>query len=202
MMEDRYLTLSAPSEGNFSDRGSRFLAFAFPATTEEECFDQLKTLKKLHHGARHHCFAYRLNPEQELSRYSDDGEPGGTAGRPIYEQILSRNLFNVHVVVVRYFGGVLLGTGGLHQAYKKAAADALEQARIMEASITRDIEITFPYESMNLVMQWVDRAHPQVVNKEFTNHGKIIVRTEKSRVDSILEKFKQYDSIHTQVVST
>ncbi|NOY37400.1 MAG: YigZ family protein [Chlorobi bacterium] len=187
---DTYFTLSHPATGIFRDRGSRFLSFAYPARTSEECAGQLEKLRHEYRDARHHCYAYRLDPEKDICRYSDNGEPNGTAGRPVYEQILAHHLFNVHLVVVRYFGGTLLGTGGLYQAYKKAAADALSNADIIESFITKDLKLRFSYSVMNQIMQWIDREHPEIISKDFGESGNMIVRVRKSKAEDIIERLR------------
>jgi uncharacterized YigZ family protein len=190
MSTDKYLTIKKASEGIYRDRGSRFLAFVQPALSVEECVNQLELFRQTYRDARHHCFAYRLNPEDEIYRYSDDGEPNGTAGRPIFEQLKAHKLFNVNLIVVRYFGGTLLGTGGLYQAYKKAAGNALSHAIIIESEMTRDIEIQFPYTSIDRIMQWIDKEHFHIVDKEFTLTGKIVLRVRKGRIDDVMQTIK------------
>ncbi len=124
-MDDSYKTLESPAEGTYREKGSRFLAFGFPVQNEEEIRNILASLRKKYHDARHHCYAYRLGTTGEAYRVNDDGEPSGTAGKPILGQLLSNNLTHVLVVVVRYFGGTLLGTGGLITAYRSATADMI-----------------------------------------------------------------------------
>jgi uncharacterized YigZ family protein len=126
-MEDSYRTFEKPAEGFYRDRNSRFLAFAYAVESVEQVNEILALLRKKYHDARHHCYAYRINPEKEQYRMNDDGEPSGTAGRPIYNQLVSNNLINALIVVVRYFGGTLLGTRGLINAYKSAAGDAINK---------------------------------------------------------------------------
>lgn len=123
-IKDTYLTIDLPSEGIFKDKGSKFLAFAYPLTDESKVKNIVQNLKKEHHSARHHCFAFKIGNQGEHYRANDDGEPSGTAGRPILGQLNSYNLTNILVVVVRYFGGTLLGVGGLINAYKNATIEA------------------------------------------------------------------------------
>ena len=129
---DQYKSIAAPAEGLFKDNGSRFIAFAYPVETEEEVKELVSALKKEYHDARHHCFAYRLGYKGDVWRASDDGEPSGSAGRPILGQIESLGLSDVLVVVVRYFGGIKLGIPGLIRAYKTSTADALSSAQVIE----------------------------------------------------------------------
>ena len=152
-MADFFKTISHKSEGLFKEKGSKFLAFALPVTDEEQIKNILKEFRKDFHDARHVCFAWTLGPEMTNFRVSDDGEPSGTAGKPIHGQIVSRELTDILVVVVRYFGGVLLGTGGLIQAYKEAAADALNNAEIITKTVEKQLVIRFDYSLQNIVMK-------------------------------------------------
>lgn len=153
LFSDTYKTIASESKGLFKDRGSRFIAIAIPVSTPEEIKNKLDELRKEYHDARHHCYAWVLSPDRQAWRVNDDGEPSGTAGRPILGQINSRELTNVLIVVVRYFGGTLLGVSGLINAYRSAAEDALENARIIEKHVTERWLVTFPYAAMNDVMK-------------------------------------------------
>ncbi|MDR0207219.1 MAG: YigZ family protein [Bacteroidales bacterium] len=135
MKNNIFRTIFAPSEAVFKEKRSKFFAFAFPVENEAEIKEKIAFLKKKYHDASHHCYAYILGADKSAYRMNDDGEPPGTAGRPIYGQLLSKNLSNVLVVVVRYFGGVKLGTGGLRVAYKLAAKEVLENALIVEKNV-------------------------------------------------------------------
>jgi len=150
---DTYLTISIPCEGTFKDKGSKFLAFAYPVSKEIEIKPKLDLLRKEYYGARHYCYAYQLGTSNLVSRVNDDGEPSGTAGKPILGQINSHNLTNVLIVVVRYFGGVLLGTGGLIQAYRSASNDALSKASIVKKFIMDHYLLNFNHIEMNQVMK-------------------------------------------------
>ncbi|MEG1762126.1 MAG: YigZ family protein [Bacteroidales bacterium] len=152
---DSYKTIVGPVQGLYKEKGSKFLAFAFAVDTVEKAQAQITQIKKDYFDARHHCYAYVLGANKETYRYNDDSEPSGTAGRPIYGQILSKDLSCVLVVVVRYFGGTKLGTSGLIQAYKLAAADALEQAVIIEKQVMQNFHLQFSYEKMNAVMKLI-----------------------------------------------
>jgi uncharacterized YigZ family protein len=153
MFSDTYKTIDNEAKGLFKDRGSRFIAIATPVTTQEEIKNRLEELRKEYHDARHHCFAWVLSPDRQAWRVSDDGEPSGTAGKPILGQINSRELTNILVVVIRYFGGTLLGVSGLINAYRTAASDALNNATVTERHLTEYWIVTFPYSSMNDVMK-------------------------------------------------
>jgi len=162
-MEDTYKTISSPSEGIFKDKGSKFIAFAFPVTSEEEIKEIVQSLKKEHHAARHHCYAWRLGYEKLLFRANDDGEPSSTAGKPIIGQIQSFDLTDILIVVVRYFGGTLLGVSGLINAYKSAAFEAINQAEIITKLVEKKILVEFGYDVMNEVMKiFKDEKLPQI----------------------------------------
>jgi uncharacterized YigZ family protein len=152
-MDDTYRSLEGPAEGIFRDRSSRFLAFGFPVETGEEVKDMLTSIKKKYHDARHHCYAYRLGYSKGIFRMNDDGEPSGTAGKPIYGQLLSYDLTDTLAVVVRYFGGTLLGTSGLINAYRSATTDMLSHATIIRKCVEEHFQVSFPYDRLNLVMK-------------------------------------------------
>lgn len=153
MFDDTYKTLAAPSEGLYKEKGSKFLAFAYPVRTLDEVKAHLERLRKDYFDARHHCYAYILGPRKDAFRANDDGEPSGTGGRPIHGQLLSADLTDTLVVVVRYFGGILLGASGLANAYKTAARDAIDHATIVERTIDCRYRLSFAYEAMNDVMR-------------------------------------------------
>ena len=153
MFDDTYRTLAAPAEGQYKEKGSKFLAFAYPVRTIDEVKAHLDQLRKDYFDARHHCYAYILGPNKEAFRANDDGEPSGTGGRPIHGQLLSADLTDTLIVVVRYFGGILLGASGLANAYKTAARDAIDHATIVEKTIDARYRLAFKYETMNDVMR-------------------------------------------------
>ena len=153
MFDDTYHTIAAPSEGLYKEKGSKFLAFAYPVRTIDEVKDHLEQLRKDYFDARHHCYAYILGARKDAFRANDDGEPSGTGGRPIHGQLLSADLTDTLIVVVRYFGGILLGASGLANAYKPAARDAIDHAQIIEKTIDARYRLAFAYETMNDVMR-------------------------------------------------
>lgn len=157
--QDVYLTIADPAKGVYKEKGSKFMAFAFPVETEEEVKNLVDMLKKEYYDARHHCYAYILGYKKEKYRENDDGEPSGTAGKPIHGQLLSKGLTNTLVVVVRYFGGTKLGVSGLIQAYKTAAQDALNHATVIEKIIHVSYCLTFHYPEMNDVMRIMKEHH-------------------------------------------
>ena len=157
--DDHYRTIALPTESNFRDRGSKFIGYAFPVTNEEQIKHHLQHLRKVHPSARHVCYAFRINPLNEYWRANDDGEPSSSAGKPILGQIRSLELQNVLVAVVRYFGGTLLGVPGLINAYREAAAEALQTADIVEKIVTVELTATVNYDKMGDVMKWVKDSH-------------------------------------------
>lgn len=167
MTTDTYKTIEARSEGLYKEKGSKFLAFAHPVSTVEEAKEILEKYRKDYYDARHVCYAYSIGPEGEEYRANDDGEPSGTAGRPILGQIQSFGLTNVLVVVIRYFGGVLLGTGGLVVAYKTAAAESLTTASVIEKTVDQDFKFRFEFPFMNDVMKIVKNLDAQIVEQGY-----------------------------------
>ena len=153
MFDDTYKTIAAPAEGLYKEKGSKFLAFAYHVRTIDEVIAHLERLRKDYFDARHHCYAYILGPRKDAFRANDDGEPSGTGGRPIHGQLLSADLTDTLIVVVRYFGGILLGASGLANAYKTAARDAIDHAQIIEKTIDCRYRLGFAYETMNDVMR-------------------------------------------------
>lgn len=154
-MTDLYRTIQSPSKGIYKEKGSKFLAFAYPVRDDEAIKQYISDLQKQYHDARHHCYAWRLGPEKERYRVNDDGEPSGSAGKPIFGQIQSRDLSDILVVVVRYFGGTLLGVGGLINAYRSAASDALDHNAIIERRVFDRMKLEFGYDRMNSVMKLI-----------------------------------------------
>ncbi|MCM1169655.1 MAG: YigZ family protein [Bacteroides sp.] len=187
--DDTYLTLAAPAQGLYKEKGSKFLAFAYPVETEQEIKDLIEKLRKEYYDARHHCYAYVLGSRQEVYRANDDGEPSSTAGKPIHGQILSFGLTNVLVVVVRYFGGTKLGTSGLINAYKTATNDALAQAETVEKVVMRAYGLRFPYERMNQVMRIVKDLRLQVLGQEADSECRMRVSVRLSECARFEEKF-------------
>lgn len=170
-MIDSYHTISNPATGEFKDRGSKFFGYAYPVRSEEEALAYLEQLRKEHFKARHHCFAWRLGVEGSRFRSNDDGEPSGTAGRPILGQIDTFGLTDVFIVVVRYFGGTLLGTSGLIHAYREAAAEALRNAEIVEKIIKDHFNLDFDYALMPDVMHAVKKMDLEIVGQTFGDRG-------------------------------
>lgn len=172
-MTEMYRTLGAPAEGIYKEKGSKFLAFAYPVSSLDDIKEQLEILRKKYFDARHHCFAWMLGPEKKQFRAFDDGEPNHSAGDPILGQIRSFDITDVLVVVVRYFGGTKLGVGGLISAYRTAAEEALRNAIIIEKQVTETITITFDYAAMNEVMKLVKDFDMQITSQSFGMESKI-----------------------------
>lgn len=185
MESDSYKTILNPSEGLLKEKGSKFIAQVFHAETEDDCKEVLLSVKKSFHDARHHCYAYRLNPENEESRSNDDGEPSGTAGKPILNQILSYELFNVIVVVVRYFGGTKLGVSGLISAYKTSTREALDNAKIVTQYLTSEFLLEFDYPLMNDVMRVIKEENLKSTPPEFTNSCVIKIEIKKNNIERV-----------------
>lgn len=194
---DLYKTLSKPSpEVLFKDKNSKFYGYAFPVTKEEEIKTHLTALKKTHHSARHWCYAYQLGEEekQRLFRANDDGEPNNSAGMPIYGQIQSFELTNVLVVVVRYFGGVKLGVGGLINAYRTAAQMALEESEVVEKTINVKYRIHFDYKNMNKVMRIIKEKQLTIVSQTLELDCELVISVRLNHAKEIFETFDaQYE---------
>lgn len=188
-MKDTYQMITAPAEGFFKDRGSKFLAFAFPVHNEEEIKAHQEALRKKYYDARHHCYAFMLGANQNSFRASDDGEPKHSAGDPILGQIRSFDLTNILVVVIRYFGGTKLGVGGLINAYKTATAEALEAAEVEEKLMTQNISIQFEYDQMNLVMKMIKDHELEIVAQEQAMNCSMTLAIRKKLFDEVAGQF-------------
>ncbi len=189
-MKDTYKTLAAPSEGEFKDRGSKFITYAYPVYTEQDWQDALDEVKKMHNKARHFCYAYRLGLSGDNFRANDDGEPSGTAGKPMLGQIDSFELSNVFAVCVRYFGGTLLGTSGLINAYRAATRIAFENAEIIEKTVEDIYRLTFDYALMSNVMNSVKGGDLEMVNKDFGTVGVVDIAVRQSEIEETLRRLR------------
>ena len=192
---NEYYTFKDSSEGYYKDKGSKFIALGYHVESEEEAKEILISAKKKYHDARHHCYAYRITPEKEFSRSSDDGEPSGTAGKPILNQLLSSELYNAMIIVVRYFGGTKLGVSGLIKAYKEASCDAILNNKIVKRTITRQIELTFEYPIMNQVMRVIKEEEFKVIENNSGTKCKIILEIKKNKKIFALIKFKKIQGV-------
>jgi uncharacterized YigZ family protein len=185
-VKDTYQTIAVPVTGLFKDKGSKFLSFAFPVENEEEIKQYVQQLKKEYFDARHHCYAYRLGIDGALWRANDDGEPSSTGGKPILGQLLSLELTNVLVVVVRYFGGIQLGVPGLINAYRSATADALSQAQIVEKRAKEILTVKFSYLNINKIMKLVKEEELDIVAQHFDNECEITLAIPLSKKDKLI----------------
>ena len=190
VIKDAYKSIAAQSEGLFKDNGSRFIALAFPVETPDQVKSIVDSLKKEYHDARHHCYAYRLGYRGDVFRANDDGEPSGSAGRPILGQIDTLGLSDVLVVVVRYFGGIKLGIPGLIRAYKISTADALAQAEIIEKVAGKNFRLTFDYLSMNAVMKVLKDMDLPQKDQQFGTACSLVTRVRLSAEQSFRERLE------------
>ena len=190
-MRDSYKVLIKPSEGTYSELRSKFLAFAIPVRTAEEALEQVAKYQKEYFDARHVCWAYRLGPEGEEYRSNDNGEPSGTAGKPILGQMVSADVSDLIILVIRYFGGVKLGTSGLIVAYKTAASLAIEAGEFAERLVEKEMKLTFGYEHMNMVMRMVKELQPRIISQDYKDNGDIVmtIAIRLSLVDRVKTSF-------------
>ena len=193
--KDSYLTISEPAEAIYKERSSKFLTYAYPVESEEEIKELLDALRKQYYDATHHCYAYRLGPQGEQFRANDDGEPSGTAGKPILGQLLSAKVTNCLVVVVRYFGGTKLGVSGLIQAYKESTAEVLAVSNIIEKTVDKIITIDFSYISMNGVMRVIKEMNPHIEEQVFDNLCTMRLRIRESEADQLIAKLLKIEGV-------
>ncbi|MBR4839486.1 MAG: YigZ family protein [Paludibacteraceae bacterium] len=190
-MADTYLTINKISEGLYKEKGSKFLSFAIPVRTVEEIKAIIEEKRKLYHDARHVCFAYILGPEGKEFRANDDGEPSGTAGRPMLGVLQSNNLTNTLLVIVRYFGGTKLGTSGLINAYKESASDAIANNEIIEKTIDKVLVIHFEYPFLNEIMKIVKEEEPTILNQAFDMECSMTLSIRQRDYDRLKNKLEQ-----------
>lgn len=193
--EDIYLTLESDSEAVYKEKSSKFLAYAYPVESEERIREILDALHKRYYDATHHCYAWRLGAQGEQFRANDDGEPSGTAGKPILGQMLSSGITNCLIVVVRYFGGTKLGVSGLISAYKESARAAIEAGTIVERTVDRNIRIYFPYIAMNDVMRIIKEEQPSVLGQEFDNLCSMTLSIRESRAAVLVGKLQKCEGV-------
>lgn len=188
LFDDTYKTIKSPAQGIYKEKGSKFISFAYPVKTESEIKLLLEENKKEYYDARHHCFAYILGYDKSAWRLNDDGEPSGTAGKPIYGQLQSFDLTNTLLIVVRYFGGIKLGVSGLINAYKSAAKDALQNSSIVEKTINELYKLIFPYEMINESMKLMKEFGLQIVETKFDTISYIIYRVRRNDAEKVISK--------------
>lgn len=199
-MGDSFKTIANKSEGCYKEKGSRFFAYAFPVKSEEEIKEILNQIKKEHHRARHHCFAWRMGHEKITCRANDDGEPSSTAGKPILGQLQKFDVTNILLVVVRYFGGILLGTGGLIKAYRSAAADALQHARIVTKTVEKQIRLKFTYQQMNDVMQVIKQENLNISDTRFELDCQVDMAVRKSEAARVKKLFQPLRGVEIKCI--
>lgn len=202
LFNENYKTITSKSEGFYKERGSKFISFAIPITNETDVKEFLEKIKKEYHDARHVCYAYILGFDKCAYRMNDDGEPSGTGGRPIYGQLLSFDLTNILVAVVRYFGGTKLGVSGLINAYKTATQDALNNAEIVTLEITDVYEIIYAYSMMNDVMRIMKEESLEQISSSFELECKISFQVAKKNSNKIYEKFLRLDNVKINYLKT
>lgn len=194
---DTYTSVAGESRGTYREKASRFIGLALPVESEEEARLKLETVRKEYYDANHHCFAYRLGPSGETYRISDDGEPSGSAGRPIHGQLLSANLSDILIVVVRYFGGTKLGVPGLINAYRTAAKEAIAHAVLREKVLTDRFTVTFEYAHMNDIMKILKESGVSIHKQESGNACSILFSIRRSKSETIRRKFESLKNIYT-----
>jgi uncharacterized YigZ family protein len=202
LFEDTYNTIAEPAEGVYRDKGSKFIAYAYPITQEEQVKPLLANLRAEHSKARHFCWAFRLTPDRSIFRINDDGEPSGTAGRPILNSLLSAELTNMVVVVVRYFGGTLLGVPGLINAYKSATLEALAQAKVIEKTVNDLYLITFDYLGMNEVMKVLKEEHIAVESPVYDSRCSINIEIRKARLNTVISRLTHIENLTATYIGT
>ena len=193
---DSYKTISTLAEGQYSEKRSKFLAFAIPVTNVEEVKQHVAEYQKKYYDARHVCYAYMLGAERLDFRANDNGEPSGTAGKPILGQINSNELTNILIIVVRYFGGVKLGTSGLIVAYRLAATEAIANAEIIEKTVDCDLSFTFEYPYMNDVMRIVKEEEPQIISQGYDNDCTMTLRIRKGLLPRLRSRLEKVETLH------
>ncbi|MCZ4222789.1 IMPACT family protein [Pedobacter rhodius] len=202
LFDDSYKTISGNSDGVFRDKGSKFIAYAYPIRSEEEVKPILINLRTEHNKARHFCYAYRLTPDRSVFRVNDDGEPSGTAGRPILNCLLSDDLTNILIVVVRYFGGTLLGVPGLINAYKSAAIEAIKASAIVSKTVNDIYEVHFEYLQMNDVMKLVKEEQLDVIEQRFNVNCVLKFEVRKAQLNQVLTKFDKIEGLKLKYLQT
>lgn len=195
---DAYKTIAKPTEGEFRDRGSKFIAYAFEVTNEEDVKGRLAEIKAIHPKARHHCYAYQLGLDDDRYRANDDGEPNGSAGLPILNTIKSFEITDVLIIVVRYFGGTLLGVSGLINAYKNATDEALRNAKIIEKTVNKLLHIRFEYPQMNDIMQFI-KTHDVIIKEQtYDTKSGLIIDIRLSLIPILEEAFAGMEGIEVE----
>ena len=202
LFDDAYKTIESASEGIFRDKGSKFIAYAYPIRNEIEVKPIITKLRAEHTKANHFCYAYRLTPDRNVFRVNDDGEPSGTAGRPILNCLLSEDVTNVLIVVVRYFGGTLLGVPGLINAYKTASIEAIKASVIINKTVNDIYEAHFGYLQMNDVMKLSKEENLQILNQQFDTDCILKFEVRKAQLNQVLSKFDKIEGVKLKYLNT
>lgn len=200
VLKDTYLTITNPAEGEYTEKRSKFLSFAFHVETVEEVKALVDEYKKKFYDARHACYAYMLGSKRDVFRSVDDGEPSGTAGKPILGQINSNELTDILIIVVRYFGGIKLGTSGLIEAYRAAAAEVIANAEIEERTINTVVRVTYDYALMNQVMRVVKEEEPKIRLQDFQMVCVLELEIRNSKLEGMLNKLRLIREAKTEVL--
>ena len=195
MSEDTYKTITDLSEAIYTEKRSKFIAIALPVRTLDEIKTHLEFYQKKYYDARHVCYAYMLGPERKDFRANDNGEPSGTAGKPILGQILSHELTDILVVVVRYFGGIKLGTSGLIVAYREAAAEAINDATVIEKTVDQEVTVLFEYPFMNSVMRIVKEEEPEIVSQSYDMDCSMTLRIRSSLMPKLRARLEKVETL-------
>ncbi len=201
MENDVYRTIEADAEALFKEKSSKFLCFAYPVKTEEQIRERLEVLYKKYYDATHHCYAWRLGPRGESFRANDDGEPSSTAGKPILGQLLSHEITDCLIVVVRYFGGTKLGGSGLIEAYKTSAAEGIAAAQVVERTVDDRIEVRFSYMAMNEVMKIVKDLQPKIAEQCFDNLCTMTLTIRQSLSEQLLTRLSKVEGAQAELMT-
>lgn len=199
-IKDSYLTIESDAEAIFKEKSSKFLCYAFHVESEEEIAAHLEILRKRYYDATHHCYAWRLGPFGERFRANDDGEPSSTAGKPILGQLLSREITNCLIVVVRYFGGTKLGVPGLIAAYKESAAAVLDEAKVVERTVDTTVKVEFSYVVMNDVMRIIKDEQPTIVEQVFDNLCSMTLSIRNSKAELVIGKLRKVEGAIIDII--
>ena len=199
-IKDSYLTIESDAEAIFKEKSSKFLCYAFHVESEEEITAHLEILRKRYYDATHHCYAWRLGPFGERFRANDDGEPSSTAGKPILGQLLSREITNCLIVVVRYFGGTKLGVPGLIAAYKESAAAVLDEAKVVERTVDTTVKVDFSYVVMNDVMRIIKDEQPIIVEQIFDNLCSMTLSIRNSKAELVIGKLRKVEGAIIDII--
>jgi uncharacterized YigZ family protein len=202
LFDDSYKTIESASEGIFRDKGSKFIGYAYPIRSEIEVKPIITKLRTEHAKANHFCYAYRLTPDRSVFRVNDDGEPSGTAGRPILNCLLSEDITNILIVVVRYFGGTLLGVPGLINAYKTASIEAIKAASVVSKTVNDVYEAHFDYLQMNDVMKLSKEENLQIIGQQFDTNCILKFEVRKAQLNQVLSKFDKIEGVKLKYLQT